>query len=106
MNSFGVVVVYKVEFVDFIGVVFCFQFLFGFVDVCDFWVGVDDVWNNVIVYVICLIGDNFGGGYVFVFGFVGQYWVFDCVVNGVNVCNIGVIVVVDFDLIVFGYFNV
>lgn len=66
----GVVVGGKGKFVGFVVDFGCFEFFFGFVDGCNFWLGVDNIWNDIIVYVFGLIGEYFGDCDIFVFGFV------------------------------------
>lgn len=94
------VVCYEWELVGFGFVVFGFELLFCFVYLCNFWVGVDDLWNVVVVDVWFLIDDVFGYGYVFVFSFVCQYWVVYYVVDCLQVWQFGCVVFIYFDKVV------
>lgn len=86
------------EFVGFVGDVCFFELFFSLFNVCYFWLGIDYIWDEVVVDVWFFIGNDFGDEYVFFFSFVGKYGFVDDIINGVDVVYVGFQVGIYFDM--------
>src|SRR5580698_8077515 len=85
------------KFADVVGHAGAFELLLGFADRGDFRLGVNDIWNHVVVHVPRLPSDDFGGGNAFFFRFVREHRPGDRVTDGVKAGNIGAEMRVDHD---------
>lgn len=75
----------KGEFFFFVFLAVFFEFVFCQFNGCNFGCGIDYVGNNVVIDVFGFVGDVFGIGYVFIFGFVGKYGIMCVIINDLDV---------------------
>ena len=92
----------KWEFADFDGYPFLFGKIFGEADSCNFGIGIDDVWNRVIVDMAGFTGNSFDARNAFVFSFVREHRPFNNVSDRVESRNIRSVMFVDRDAATFG----
>lgn len=97
IGSDGASVGGKVEFSGFGFDLLFFGGGFGEADAGDFRLGIDDVGNDVVVYMTGLSGDAFDAGDAFFFGFVGEHGSGDDIADGVDAGDVGLEVLVDRD---------
>ena len=101
----GAAIAHKAELTDLIIDSVFFKLLFGFADIRDLGVGVDDTGYHTIVNMRFLTRQTFGAGHAFVFGLMRQHRPVDTITKRVNARYIGLVMGVSLDLSTLGDFD-